>query len=225
MNIQHNNMKDDLRRDPLVEFLVSVKGMFQKQGKRIGSVALVALVVAAGVLVYNSVRARSDAKAQQAFGAAMSQVLAQDTLAAIDKFKGVADSYRRSRYAGYAAYMLGSIYVQQGAYQQAQEWLSMASSVRSTGFIKASSNELLALAYEGTGDVAKAYDSAKKALDDKNSVHDLNDLNWKMALWAAKLQRIDAAKAHCQSILADTVASEYQQMAENLLTELQHSSN
>ena len=232
MDIQYSKKKQEMRSDPVMEFIIRAKDFFVGQGNVMMGVAVGVLLVLGGVMIYNSVRKSSVHKAQEAFGKALIAYEATSSNApggvetldkAVDAFKTVVDNNKNSPQAIYSGYILGHIFLRQQRYDESITWFNAAlSNSAQTGFVGASALEGLASCYEAKGNLQEALKFLKKAAYDDRLKYRGPELAWKAALISKELKSFQEAKDFCQKIIADTVSSAaaYRQKAENLLTEI-----
>jgi tetratricopeptide (TPR) repeat protein len=231
VDIQYSKKKQEMRSDPVMEFIIRAKDFFVGQGNVMMGVAVGALLVLGALMIYNSVKKSSVHKAQEAFGKALIAYESASSNApgaltldkAVEGFKTVVDNNKNSPQAIYSAYILGHIFLRQQRYDEAITWFNAAvSGSAQTGFVGASALEGLASCYEAKGNLQEALNFLKKAADDGRLRYRGPELAWKAALISKELRSFGDAKQFCQKIIADTVsaAAAFKQKAENLLTEI-----
>ncbi|MBN1980922.1 MAG: tetratricopeptide repeat protein [Chitinivibrionales bacterium] len=222
MNIQYSKKKEELRRDPLLEFLAQAKQYVQKYNRHFIASAIGIVVVVAGIQLYGYVNKSSMAKAKDSFGRAMILYSDNKETDAIEAFKGVVEKYGQSPQAAYSAYMIGQILVAKGKFDDAIPWLEKGFSIRkNTGFIQGNCLEALGVCYEAKGDLQKAQSYLEKSLNEPLSAYRHTEVRWKLALINKKLGDKNKATEYCNAIVADTTASMLKQKAENLLIQMQ----
>jgi tetratricopeptide (TPR) repeat protein len=232
VEIKYSKKKQELRKDPVLEFIMRAKEVVVAQGNTIMIVAIGIALVLGGGLIFNSIKTSSFQKSQEAFGKALltyeqnagNPAEVSDNLSkTIDGFKAVADNFKGSPQATYSAYLLGHIFLRQQRYDEAITWFNAAMTKNpQTGFVGASALEGLATCYEAKGNIEEALNYLKKALLDDRIKYRSAALEWRSALLCKDLKKLEDARLSCQKILADTVAAaaQYKQKAENLLVEL-----
>ncbi len=232
MEIKYSKKKQELRKDPILEFILRAKDVVVGQANLLTRVAVGLFLVIGGFMIYNSVKKSGQQKATEAFGKALiayessvgSAAKENENLPkAINAFKAVVDNNKGSPQAIYSAYLLGHIFLRQERYDEAITWFNAALSKNAgTDFVGASALEGLATCYESKGKPEEALNYLGKAILDDRINYRRAALEWKSALLNRDLKKYGEAKASCQKILADTVAAAapYKQKAENLLTEM-----
>jgi tetratricopeptide (TPR) repeat protein len=232
VDIKYSKKKEEMRKDPVMEFIIRAKEFLEKQGTIAMGAAVAAILVLGGFMIYNSVQKSSVQKAQEAFGKALIAYEAASSNGpggaesldkAVESFKAVVDNNKSSPPAVYSAYMLGHIFLRQQRYDEAITWFNAALSNNShTGFVGASSLEGLASCYEAKGNLQESLNYLKKAVADDRLKYRGPELSWKAALISKDLHGYADAKGFCRKIIADTVsaAAAYKQKAENLLVEI-----
>ncbi len=221
MNIEYSKKKHDLRSDPLVEFLAKAKAFVTAHGKNLTVVVVGAAIVVAGAVLFAQMRAAAQKRADAAFGRALEYYESSDRQKAILELGDVANEYRGTPHAAYAAYLLGMTLIEENRPAEALEWFDVASKgAPGAGFVPAAALEGLSMAYEAQGDYQQALAYAQKALDDKRLAHRHPHLRWRMALLNAQLSNTSQALALCRAIESDTLAMALHQKARNLEAEL-----
>jgi hypothetical protein len=205
--------------DPLVDGVVRVREFFSKNGTVVMA-CCAAIVIFLGVaLIYNNMRESSIRKAQEIFGVGILDYNADRFDEALASFGEAANTYRNTPIGAMSAFMMGSVYLQQGNVDQAVTWFEAAVNIGGAGgFVKGQALEGLAAAYEEKGNAAAAVRSLERALHDKNVAHRHPAIRWKLAL--LNKDNPSAAGAYCKALIADTLAGSYHQKAENLLAAL-----
>ena len=201
--------------DPLVDGVVRFRAFISKNGGAVAAVIVAVVVVAVGVLVYNALRESQIRKAQELFGVGILDYNADRFDAALESFVQAAGKYKGTPQGAMSAFMAGSIYFQQNNVDQAVTWFETAAGGAESGFVKGQALEGLAAAYEEKGDNAAAIRSLEKALRDKSAAHRRSAIRWKLAL--LNKDNAAAASRYCKELIADTLAAQYRQKAENLL--------
>ena len=232
MEIKYSKKKQEMRSDPVMEFIIQAKDFFIGQSNLLMGIGVGVLIVLGGVMIYSSVKKSSVHKAQEAFGRALiayeassvnNASAAENLEKAVEAFKTVVDNNKNSPQAIYSAYILGNIFLRQQRYDESITWFNAAvSSSAQTGFVGASALEGLASCYEAKGNLQESLKFLKKAADDGRLKYRGPELAWKAALISKELRSYEEAKGFCGKIIADTVsaAAAYRQKAENLLTEI-----
>jgi len=201
--------------DPLIDGVLRARAFFSKNGKVVAVFLVAAVLIAGGALVYNRVKESQIKKAQAVFGLGVMDYNIDRFDRALESFTEAAGKYRGTPPGAMSAFMAGSIYLQQNNIDQAITWFEAAADGPRSGFVRGQAFEGLAAAYEEKGDPAAAVKHLEKALKSKGAGHRRSAIKWKLAL----LNKGDAAvaSAYCKELLADTLASQYHQKAENLL--------
>lgn len=219
MNIKAKQKKvDELEHDPVMESIMSAKDYAVKNKNGIiGAIALV-LVVIVAFLVYSNMAASKEAEAVDSFGKAFiaykdegkkdeAKVALNDV---IIKHSGTPQAY-------YSQYLLGKLLVDEKKYSEAISHLEKAVAAGDkAGFVSGEAQALIGIAYELNGDVAQATAQLKKALNNKAVAYRAGEINWKLALLAQKSGNKAEALAYCESVIADTSATQYKKQAQNL---------
>ncbi len=225
MNIKYSQKKQEMREDPVLEFLFKVKEYVTKNANTLVGVGIAVVLVAGFLLVYSQMKRSSQEKASEAFGQAMIAYNNRAADKAVEQFGIVADNYKSTPESAMSAYMLGSIYFNVGRFDEAITWFETAASRKTAAdFISGESLEGIAGCYEAKGDLPKAIGYYQQALDDSRIKYRFAAISWKLALLNQKMNNGERAKTLCQQIIADSAASDYRQRAENLLAVLEASS-
>ncbi|MBD3421222.1 MAG: tetratricopeptide repeat protein [Chitinivibrionales bacterium] len=221
VNIQQNKKKQEIKRDPLVEFLLKARNWLKANNSAaLGAVSVIVLLFV-GYTFYNSVKRNQLRKAQETFGRAMIAYSNGSIDEAVETFALVTDNHGNSPQAAYSAFLLGNIYLKQGRADQALSWFETARGKASAShFVSASALEAIATCYERTGEYEKALTYFKQALENDQLAFRAPAIRWKMALINKQLSNADIAREYCEEIVADTSAATYQQKARNMLVEL-----
>ena len=230
MEIKYSKKKQEMRKDPVYEFIMRAKDAFVAQSNFVMGATVAVVLVLGGVLIYNSVKKSGYQKAQEAFGKALiayesgaSSAGGENLYKAVETFKAVVDNNKGTPQAIYSAFILGHVFLRQQRYDEAITWFNAALSKNPhTGFVGAGAYEGLADCYEAKGNLDEALNYLKKALNDQRNRYRAPVLEWKMALISKDLRKFEDAKGMCQKLLSDTASSAtgYKQKAENLLTQI-----
>ncbi len=215
MNIKFNKQKQELREDPVVDWLFATKEFIQKNLNGIIG-TLVAVIVILGVFfAFNYYRKSHMKSAREEFGKAMVLYNDQKADEAVDQFRMVAENYRGTSVGTMSAYMLGSILYRLRRYDEAITWYEKVKKGKDVGFIKPQALEGLAACYEIKADTTSAIKCLEAALADERLSYRRNAIKWKIAL-LSRTNNAERAKKMCDEIIADTTAQEYHQDAEFL---------
>lgn len=220
MNIQYNKHKQELKGDPLVDWLAKAKESVIANAQSLIIAGVVVAVVVGGYFFYQGMKASSIRKAQNSFGTAMMAYSSGDTQKASDALNQVLSNHGNTPQASYSAFLLGNLLLKQSKYDEAIAQYEIARSKGRGTFVAASALEGLAACYEGKGDQAKAVSLLEQAINDDRIRYRHPALRWKLALLSKDLQNFDKAQKLCQDIVSDTMATDYRSKAENLLVEL-----
>lgn len=221
MNIEYSKKKQELRQDPILDSMVEAKEFVKKNARQITIALVSVVVVVAGVLAFTQVRAAAAAKADEAFGKALATYQGGDLQKAVTELGDVANEFKGTPQASYAAYVLGTALVGEERFDEAIEWFTVASKGgTSSGFVPAAAVEGLSIAHEGKGDVAKAIELGRKALADSRLAYRHSQIRWRLALLSRQQNDGGSARKLCSEIVSDTSATLYHQRAKNLLAEL-----
>ena len=222
MQIKKNKKKQELEHDPVIDGLAKSGSFVQENRNTVIAGAAIILLLIVGLWAFRYFRESAIREAQADFGKAMVKYEARNVTGAIEGFNQVLDAHDGTPFGAYAAYMLGSIYMQQQDWDQAIGYLETAASKkRGTGFVPGEALENIAVAYEYKEDRESALEYYRKALQDPELDYRYASIRWKMALLNRELGRKDQAIELSQEIVkADTLAGEYKQKAEQLLAEL-----
>ncbi|MDR2579239.1 MAG: tetratricopeptide repeat protein [Chitinispirillales bacterium] len=202
--------------DPLVGGIVRAREFFTKNGKLVVVCCVAVAVIVGGSFIFNAMREANIRKAQETFGVGILDYQAEQLDRALASFSEVANNFGRSPIRTMSAFMMGSIYLQQGSHDQAITWFEAAANGKDAGFVRGQALEGLAVAHEEKGDIAAAVRHLERALRDKTISHRHPALRWRLAL-LTRDSNSSAAMTHCQNIISDTTATMYHQRAENLL--------
>lgn len=214
MDIKYNKQKQELRDDPVMDFLLSAKDYLQKNQKRLLNLLIVIIVGFIAYIGFNLYQKNSDAKIQSAFGTAMVEYEAKQMAKAQENLKIVADKFPGSAQGMQSAFLLAGLYLDSAKYDDAEKYYKISSKEKE--FIGAQSYEGLGACYEAKGNVSAAIESYNKALANQNVAYRYGAIRWKIALLQKDTNK-DKAIDLCKQIVADTNAVEYHQKAENLL--------
>ncbi|MBD3316366.1 MAG: tetratricopeptide repeat protein [Chitinivibrionales bacterium] len=225
MEIKRSKKKQEKKQeqgaDPVLEGIIKAKEYATENSNRLIAVVAVVVLVIGGIYGYSHIKKQNLRAAQEAFGSAMIHYNAQDTAKAIDALALVAENHSGSPQAGYAAYLLGDMHLADAKYDQAITWLEVATKRENAGLVSGEALELLAVAHEAKGDVKKAEQYYRRALEDRSISYRYPAIRWKLALLLFRNGIPDEAKQYCEQLVQDTTAGEYRQKAENLLAENQ----
>jgi tetratricopeptide (TPR) repeat protein len=224
LEIKYSKKKQELRQDPIMDFLTDAKEFIEKNSNTIVICAVAACVVLIGGWAYRYFQKSGEEKAQDAFGKAMVAYQSGDEARAVEALRSVIDNNKNSPQASYSAFVLGNLYLQQGSFDEAINWFKQAESKSDkTGFVGADAQEGLAACYEAKGNREEALNCLKNALDDQRIRSRFPELAWKAALISRDLGKLAEAKHFCEQIVADTTthAASFKQKAGNFLTEIQ----
>jgi tetratricopeptide (TPR) repeat protein len=219
LQIKYSKKKQELRRDPVIDAVVKGRQYVSENSSTLLSVVVIALLVLGGFGAYIYVKRTGRDRAIEAFGKAMIAYNEQDIDGAVDALSMVVEKHRSAPQAAYAAYMLGHILFAQGKSDEAMSWFEIAADHKKAGFIAGEALEAMALCYEVREDFEMALDFLSQALKAKSVSYRYPALHWKSALLCRQSGDYDCMRQHCEKILSDTLAVEYQQKAKNLLAE------
>lgn len=205
--------------DPLVDGVVRVRAFISKNGRIVAASLVVAVVLVGAVLISNGLRESDIRKAQELFGVGILDYNADQFDNALVSFTKAADKYRGTPQGAMSAFMAGSVYLQQNNIDQAITWFEVAANGAENGFVKGQALEGLAAAYEEKGDNAAAIKSLERALRDKGAAHRHSAVRWKLAL--LNKGNTSAISRYCKDLIADTLATQYHQKAENMLATIE----
>jgi tetratricopeptide (TPR) repeat protein len=221
VDIKYGGKKSDLKRDPLLEWLVEAKKSLSENSRTIGFVVGGAAAVVLVFLLFTQMRSSAVRHAQEAFGKAMTTYTGGMADKALEEFTAVANEHKGTPHAVYSAYIVGNMLLERGRYDEAIAWLELASKEeRRGGLVSSAALEGLSAAYEGKGDYEQALEYIRKALADKRMAYRYPALRWKMALLCAETKQYGQVESLCREIVADTLAAGYHQKARNLLVEV-----
>ncbi|MCU0608252.1 MAG: tetratricopeptide repeat protein [Chitinispirillaceae bacterium] len=216
MNIKFSKQKQELREDPVLEFFFSVKAWVSKYRQVMTVLGVVVLLCLGGFMLHVQTQRSGLEKAVEAFGNAMVE-FNNNNEKAVGDFKIVAEQYRKTPQGAMSAHMLGSIYFNQGSYDEAIQWFQKVStSEKELGFIVGEALEGIAGCYEAKNDLPRALEYLEKALKDDAITYRHPAIRWKMALFNQKINNVARTLMLCRDILSDTTAAEFRQKAENL---------
>ncbi len=220
LNIQQNKKKKEIKEDPVLEGVLRAKEYISKNSTTLIIAVAAVVVVAVGAVFYFNAKESSIRKAQEIFGTAMIDYNANQMDKALTAFSDVANNYRQTPHGVMSAFMMGSIYMKQGNYDQAINWFETAvSNKKEAGFVGAQALEGLAAAYEAKGDVSSAMKYLQRALEDEQLKFRHSAISWKMALLNQE-SNAELSQTLCEKLISDTLATEYHQRAQNLLAVL-----
>ncbi len=214
MDIKYNKQKQELRGDPVLDFLFDAKDYLHKNQKKLLNLLVIIIVGFIAYIGINFYNKNNNAKIQNAFGTAMIEYETNQLANAAENLKNIADKHPGSAQGMQSAFLLAGLYLDSAKYDDAEKYYKISSKEKE--FIGAQSYEGLGACYEAKGDVAAAIASYNKALANPNAAYRHGALRWKIALLhkdSDKNMVIDL----CRKIIADTNAIEHRQKAENLL--------
>lgn len=220
LNIKYSKQKLVDRDDPVLDSLLKTKDFYTKNSNSIvGAVVVVIFLI--GVLVaFNYFKKSNYQKAQETFGTAMIALDAKDFDDAINQFRIVAENHGNATQGTMSACMLGSIFYNQGRFDDAIQWFTTAAQSRAkVGFVSAEAYEGLAACYDAKGDSPSAIDQLNKALAEERISYRHTPIKWKLALLNSSTNSSLAVKL-CNEIIADTSSIEYHSNAEYLKASL-----
>ncbi len=221
MNIKHNKHKQELREDPVMDWILNAKDNVVKYRSLVIGIAVGILVIFGASLTLKQVNATKQKNALSSFGEAMLAYQDKNYDKAIEKFSATVNSYGSTPQAVFGSYILGSIYFEQQKYEEAINWYKKAvTSKKSAQFVSGQALEGISACYENLGKADEAIRYLEEALDDARVKHRHSAIRWKIALLSSS-NNVEKAKNLCKEIMADTAAGEYHQKAENLLTTFQ----
>jgi tetratricopeptide (TPR) repeat protein len=222
LNIQYSKKKEEMRRDPIMDWLISTKASIAGNLKQLAIGGGVVVAAIAVVMVVSYMMNKKRSAAQDVYGKAMIALQKNNTDEAVGFFTDITDKFGSTPHAGYSAFMLGGIYYKQNKYDDAIKWFEIAAAKKkNTAFVPGGALEELAACYEAKGDLTQAQDYLKKALANPESAFRYPSIRWKLALLAVESKKVDDARSYCQNIIADSLAGEFRQKADLLLVELQ----
>lgn len=221
MQIQYSKKKQEMRRDPLVEALVSARHYLDERRQPITIATSVVLLAALGVALFSNIRTRGVARADEAFGKAVMLLSTGSRDAAIEELGAVANEYSGTPHAAYSAFVLGSELLKQQRYDEALAWFEDAQrNKRGSGFVGAAALEGISAANEGMGNFDAALEYGRKALADDRLAFRHPAIRWRLALIDRQLSDSRSASELCEEIVSDTLAVLYHQKARNMLAVL-----
>jgi len=217
LNIKYNKHKQEIKDDPVLDWMLEAKEFIQKNANKLIVAVIAIVVLISGVSIFNSMQKSAQQKAQDAFGMAVLSYQANDMDKAIEGFKSVITNYGSSTSAVFSSYLLGTIYNEQGKFDDAINAFQKAiKSNKSADFVNGQALEAIAVSYEAKGDTESALKFLQKALEDKRISYRFAAIRYKMALLNSSKDE-SLAKKLCNEIISDTTAIDYHQKAENLL--------
>ena len=225
MNIKYSQKKQEMREDPVLEFLFKAKEYITANANTLVGVGIAAVVIVGFFLVYAQMKRSTQQKASDAFGQAMIEYNNRAVDKAVEQFGIVSDNYKNTPEGAMSALMLGSIYFNVGRYDEAITWFETAASRKTIAdFINGEAQEGIAGCYEAKGDIPKAIGYYQQALDDGHYTYRRAAITWKLALLNRQMNNGERAKTLCQQIISDSTATDYRHRAENLLAVLEAAS-
>ncbi len=206
-----------------MDFLNDAKDFVVKNSNSFFIGAIVVCAVLLGGFGYRYFKTSSEKKAQELFGKAMITYQTGDVNKTFEAFKAVIETHKNSVQASYSAFVLGNLLLGQNKYDEAINWFKEAqSNDPQTGFVGADALEAIAACYEAKGNKQESLEYLQKAMKDDRIRYRFPQLQWKSALIAKDLGKVEEAKKYCEQIIGDTTAqaSSFKQKAENFLTEI-----
>ncbi|HEX3019346.1 MAG TPA: tetratricopeptide repeat protein [Chitinispirillaceae bacterium] len=218
MNIKHNKHKQEMREDPVMDWILNAKDSIVKNQIKVIGAAVVVIVLFGAAMTIKQVGAANQKKALSSFGAAMISYQDKNYEKAIEQFSATVKSYASTPQAVFGSYLLGTIYSEQKKYQEAIDWYKKAvTSKKAAQFVNGQALEGIAACYENLGNNDEAIKYLEDALKDARVEHRFAAIKWKIALLSSS-KNVEKTKQLCKEIMADTAAQELHQKAENLLT-------
>lgn len=217
MNIKQNKHKQELREDPVMDWILSTKDSVQKNSSKfIGAAIVIVLLFGAGITM-KQLNESKQKKVLNIFGNAMIAYQDKNYDKAIEMFSETVSKYGATPQAIYGSYMIGTIFYEQKKYQEAIDWFKKAVTRKnSSQFVSGQALEGLSSCYEILGQNDQAVKYLEDALKDERIKYRHNAIKWKIALLCST-KDVNRAKTLCNEIIADTSAVDYRQKAENLL--------
>ncbi len=210
-----------MREDPVISGFAKARKFITENTTIVVAALVVVVVAAAGFSAYNSMKRKAVAKAQESFGNAMVAYTGGNKQKAVEALSQVSENYGNTPHGAYAAYLLGTILVEEKRHDEAQRWFEMASSrARDGNVVKGLALEELGTVFERAGNLEKATESLRKALELEVVEYRWPAIRWKLALINQKQGNEKEAQEICQALVNDTLAVAYKDKAENLLTEI-----
>lgn len=220
MNIKYSKKKLVDRGDPVLDSLLKTKDFYTRKGNSIVGTAVVVVFLVGVLIAFNSFKKSSYQKAQETFGKAMIAMDQQHIDEAISQFRIVAENHGNATQGTMSACMLGSIFYNQGRFDEAIQWFTTAAQSRSkVGFVSAEAYEGLAACFDAKGDAPAAIVQLNKALAEERISYRHTPIKWKLALLNSNTNSSLATKL-CDEIIADTSSVEYHSNAEYLKASL-----
>lgn len=217
MNIKQNKHKQELKEDPVMDWMLNAKDSVQKNKNKFIGAAIIIAVLFAGGVTFKQVNLANQKKARDSFGAAMISYQDKNYDKAVEQFTTVVTQYGSTSQGIFGAYMVGSIYQEQKKYNEAIDWYKKAISSKSSAqFVSGQALEGISACYESLGQVDEAIKHLEAALKDSRVKHRHAAIKWKIALLSSSAN-IERTKQLCKEIIADTSADDFRQKAENLL--------
>lgn len=222
MNIKFSKKKEELRKDPVMEYMQKTKDYVTKNSRELLITLVVIIIAGGGVQAYLSVRNSTVSKAQNEFGKAMILYQENQEDKALDAFRDVYEKYGNTQLGAYSAYMLGQLFLRKGNYNETLLWLEKVVSYnKNIGFVRGESLEAMGVCYDAMNDREKALESFTKALDDKSINYRHPAIRWKIILLYKNMGDKEKMNQYCKELISDTLAVEYRKKAENLLAVMQ----
>lgn len=219
MDIKFSKKKEELRKDPVLEFVAQGRTYVAEHGNLLMTALVVVALVYGGFQVYTRVKASSLAKARGAFGKAMilygRDHTSEETVQALTS---AAENYRSAPHSAYSAFILGHVLLDMKEYDDAVAWFELAAgSGRKAGFVRGEAREALGVCCEAKGDDDQALKYFSEVLADQEVVYRHAAIRWKMALICRRLGRNEQVVYYCKELVNDTLAGDLRRKAESLL--------
>ncbi|MDG5813572.1 tetratricopeptide repeat protein [Chitinispirillales bacterium ANBcel5] len=220
MNIKYNKKKQEMKKDPVLDWLFSAKEYAKKNSVLLIGALLVLLFIGA-VSVFSSRAREADIRqSQDLFARAVLEFNDENLDDAIVLFGDAANNFGNTPQGKMSAFMLGSIYFEQQKYLQAIEWFQLAvTNMSSAGFVGAQALVGIATSHEALGNEAEAMQYYERALRDQRISFNHASIRWKMALLSAPSDT-QRSQTLLQEIISDPEATDYHSKAQNFLASL-----
>ncbi|MBN1127754.1 MAG: tetratricopeptide repeat protein, partial [Chitinispirillaceae bacterium] len=208
MQIKYSKQKQELRDDPVIDFLLEAKQFFVKNVNTIVGAGIV-IVFAAGFFgIYQQMHRSGETKAEEMFGRAMIEYTNRNIEKAVEQFRNVADNHRSTPQGFASAQMLGSIFLSMQRHDDAIKWFEIASTAKQElGFVGGEALVGLATCYEAKGDLSRAIEYLEKAIRDDRIRYRHGAVRWQTALLYQKNNNTARAMTLCREIMSDTTAT------------------
>ena len=222
MEIKYSKKKEEIRRDPVLEFIAKAKNYLLAKSNTIMWIVIAACIVTGGVGIYFYTTKAKIKHAQEDFGRAMIAYNSGNESQALDAFKSVYENNKNTPHATYSAYIVGSILLRKDKFDEAINWFTNAATGKKCEFVNAAAYEGIAACYDAKEMPEEALKNIKNAVSDPKYRYRYPSLYWKAAIICKNIGKIEDAKKFCKNIVADTVAQAeyYKQKAENMLAQL-----